>query len=659
MSSDARQRIVIDALAARFGGTAYAVIQGSRYLATADTVESVCVVTRAGSIVHAGLLDEERLHVVALPKRRRLELLDRLRWESGRLPDLLEDVAATDCVNVAGILPVGLDVPVTCYLLNPVPFQRGGFGNGLRRRAIIRTGRQSAAVIVPTEAMADAVEPHLGRRPAVVPLGIQRSSFLPAARPGNEILVVADFYQHKRHDLIIEAWLRLPEPRPRLRLVGNPRPHEAWAARIQASIRSLDVGDEIVVEHGLSLHELAERYRSARVFLLASELESFCMPLAEALSSGVPGVVRSSPVLRETGGAGCLYVEGDDPDDWAEALQRVVENDATHRNLRKAGLAHAERYSFDRMGAGLLRHLGSRHARNMDEHPALRLPVRRGLPPWLFPGGLWILLILVLAASVVARDSDRVPNLAPDASGAVAGDAVYGRGLTKVVPSPVPSFTVALGNSWRRLDPPDGRANITPRGTPSRYFQLGFVAYSSPKPARVLLQTSTGEERRFATPGSRRYEVVTLGPIQARPNAVQGVALLRQPPLDARTRIVLSPFDARWLEPGEAVLRQESLRERGPGGVPGQYVRAGSTTRLSITPGLTGAVDVEITASAVSDPARVQVTLGERRRSARIPARSAVTRLGPFRAGSVVRLRIRGPAERVLVSAIKLRAAAG
>jgi glycosyltransferase involved in cell wall biosynthesis len=351
MTAPLARRVAIDALAARFGGTAYAVVHLARYLA--EHVQAVCVITRAGSIVHRGLAGDERVQLVLPTEPRRLELADRLQWESRRLPALLTRFRATDCFTVAGILPTIVDVAVTSYLLNPVPFSHDGLANAIRRSAIVRTARRGATVVVPTEAMADLVEPHIGRRPTVVPLGIERSQFRPGERAGAEVLVVADFYTHKRHDLVLEAWCRLPEPAPRLRFIGNPGPDEPCAARIRAAIAALD-GDNIVVEHHLTLPELAERYRRARAFVIASEHESFSMPLAEALACGVPGVARADPVLRETGGRGCVYVDSDDPADWAAALQSVLEQDELHRSLRDAGLRHAERYSFERMGAELL-----------------------------------------------------------------------------------------------------------------------------------------------------------------------------------------------------------------------------------------------------------------------------------------------------------------
>src|SRR5206468_12240611 len=114
--------------------------------------------------------------------------------------------------------------------------------------------------------------------------------FRPGAQPGSDLLYVADFYRHKRHDVLLDAWAALPSPRPRLRLIGDPTVDRSWHREVTSwAARYRELG-EIAVESGLSPDEVAGAYRSARLFAVASEQESFCLPLLEAQASGVPAV---------------------------------------------------------------------------------------------------------------------------------------------------------------------------------------------------------------------------------------------------------------------------------------------------------------------------------------------------------------------------------
>jgi D-inositol-3-phosphate glycosyltransferase len=202
--------------------------------------------------------------------------------------------------------------------------------------------------------MADLVEDAVGRRPEIVPRGVDHARFRPATEPGTELLCVADFYRHKRHDVLVDAWAALPSPRPRLRLIGDPTVDRSWHREVTSrAARYRELG-EIAFESGLSPDEVAGAYRGALLFAVASEQESFCLPLLEAQASGVPAVARDLPVLRETGGEGTTYISGDEPRAWAAAVQRLLVDDVAHSAARAAGLEHARRFSWDKT-AGAIR----------------------------------------------------------------------------------------------------------------------------------------------------------------------------------------------------------------------------------------------------------------------------------------------------------------
>jgi glycosyltransferase involved in cell wall biosynthesis len=347
-----RPVIIVDALAARTGGTAQAAVEVAHRLAE-EPVDEIIVVARQGSVVASRIHQRSGLRLVELPWARPVELARRLVWQAIVLPKLTRREGAASVLTWSGMLPRDVDGRVVCYLGNSLMFVRGGATNAVRRWAVRRTVRRGADVLVPSRAMAELVEKLLGRRPEVVPLGVDHSRFQPATEPGTELLCVADFYRHKRHDLLLEAWTVLPSPRPRLRLIGDPRVDRSWYRELVArAARHHDLG-EIIFEFDLSRDRLAEAYRAARVFAVASQQESFCLPLLEAQACGVPAVARDSPVLRETGGEGTAYVAGDDPGAWAEAIQRLFADDVGYSAARAAGLEHAQRFSWDKTAAAV------------------------------------------------------------------------------------------------------------------------------------------------------------------------------------------------------------------------------------------------------------------------------------------------------------------
>jgi glycosyltransferase involved in cell wall biosynthesis len=347
------RRILIDALAARFGGTAYAAIQLARHLASRPDVSAVVVVTRDGSIVERGLARAESVTCVRLRSAARNELIRRVVWEGLRLPSLTTREQCDLMISMSGMLPRAPRCALVCFLLNPVMFETKTTANAVRRWAVRRTAHKASFVAAPSRATAKLVSASIGRACAVAPLGVDHTVFVARAQPGETLLCVADFYAHKRHDLILDAWLLLPSPRPALHLIGNPAVDPQAHGALLTRIESLAEAGKIYLDYEISLGRLVAAYQQARVFIMASEHESFCMPLLESMACGVPAVVRDLSSLRDTAGDAASYVNGDDPAVWAAAVRQLFSDNTLHRRARNAALQRAHKFSWQRLATEL------------------------------------------------------------------------------------------------------------------------------------------------------------------------------------------------------------------------------------------------------------------------------------------------------------------
>lgn len=338
--------VLIDALATRFGGAAQVLIATTRLLAADERVRQLTVLVTAGSVPDRHLRGLPGLKLISVGATGPVGIARRVAWEAWRLPGLVRRERPTVLVTMSGMLPRHPDVPMVGVLLNQVPLQGGGGpGAHIRRWAMRRSARRAAVLHAPTAAQAQLLRTVIDRPVRVVPHGVDHERFRPASAPGDEILYVADFYAHKRHDLVIEAWRGLEPERPMLRLIGDSRPEPDTFSRVQRLVAD---EDRIQISPRVPQEEIAAAYRSARMLLLPSENESFAMPVAEALASGVPVVARDVPVLRETGGPGALYVASNDPRAWTDAMARLVQDDDLHATLRAAGLEHAAGFRWER-----------------------------------------------------------------------------------------------------------------------------------------------------------------------------------------------------------------------------------------------------------------------------------------------------------------------
>jgi glycosyltransferase involved in cell wall biosynthesis len=283
---------------------------------------------------------------IALPARSVSELARRLAWQAVRLPRLVRRERCDALISMSGMLPRSPKCRLICLLFNPVMYERRSALDGLRRWGVRSTADHAAHLVAPSRFMAKLVADDTGGDCDVLALGLDHDVFRPRRTSGADLLCVADFYVHKRHDLILDMWLCLPSPRPRLHLVGDPAVDVRAYQRVRERVNRLPEADLVTLEHGLSVEALVAAYQCARVFVLPSERESFCLPLAESMACGVPPIVRGLPSMRETGGSGARYVDGDDSSVWAAAIRQLLEDDDAHDVARAAAMREARRFSW-------------------------------------------------------------------------------------------------------------------------------------------------------------------------------------------------------------------------------------------------------------------------------------------------------------------------
>jgi glycosyltransferase involved in cell wall biosynthesis len=135
---------------------------------------------------------------------------------------------------------------------------------------------------------------HVGAQPRASPEDQQRVRHqlkLPLDRP---IVLSVGWIarQHKRMDYVIEEIARMAEPRPYLQLLG---------AMGEASQEILSLGKDLLGPHGFGAasvpyEAVANYYRAADVFALASLKEGFGRVYLEAMTHGLPVIAHKHPV---------------------------------------------------------------------------------------------------------------------------------------------------------------------------------------------------------------------------------------------------------------------------------------------------------------------------------------------------------------------------
>lgn len=141
-----------------------------------------------------------------------------------------------------------------------------------------------------------------------------------------------------QHDLIkaFAAHQRAYGTPARLRIVGYPA-SERYVQALHALVDALDLRDRVEIIPSATPGEKIAHYRTADVYVSASEHEGFSVTLLEAMHHGVPVVAYASTAVPETLGDGGLCLPSKAPSVLAAAVDRVARDRALRAALVDAG----------------------------------------------------------------------------------------------------------------------------------------------------------------------------------------------------------------------------------------------------------------------------------------------------------------------------------
>jgi glycosyltransferase involved in cell wall biosynthesis len=179
------------------------------------------------------------------------------------------------------------------------------------------------------------VFPYTGSRAAPTP-DPEYQRRLQGGKTGIDLLFVGRMMPNKGvlHLLRAVAALRAAGDVPvRLFLVGVSGPR-LFMATLHRLHEQLGLEDTVVFTGSLPDGQLAAHYATADLFVCLSEHEGFCIPLLEAMRTGLPVVAYDAGAVSETLAGSGVLMGTLDPLLVAEAVHRVAADDGLRRQLR-------------------------------------------------------------------------------------------------------------------------------------------------------------------------------------------------------------------------------------------------------------------------------------------------------------------------------------
>lgn len=137
-----------------------------------------------------------------------------------------------------------------------------------------------------------------------------------------------------------------------LRLVLAGKRGWGWE-QLDAAVADAAHRDRIVQLGWVDDQSRADLLHAAHVLAYPSVYEGFGLPPLEAMLAGVPVVTTTAGALPEIVGDAAVQVPVGDVDKLADALLRVVQDDALRGRLVRDGMARARSYSWDACAQGV------------------------------------------------------------------------------------------------------------------------------------------------------------------------------------------------------------------------------------------------------------------------------------------------------------------
>lgn len=305
--------------------------------------------------------------------------LKRFWWDQVTLRRTLKEQQVDVLFSTANFAMFGCPVPQVLLVRNALYFSdlyqqtllprdtlKMRVAYRLRRWLICRSAQRADRVMAPTQSMLDGL---LRYAPLPSPKAFVNShgvaySFCSNGRPARAsateprltLVYVSLYSEHKNLTTALRALplLNSNHGGQQFSLVTTADPAWSgaswtvtWKSDLELSRRP-EIRPWVKFVGPLDRRQAERLYDQADIFLFPSLVESFGMPMVEAMARGIPIVAADTPVNREICAGAALYFSPLDPEDLARQVRRLAADPLLCRELGRVGVELArKRFRWD------------------------------------------------------------------------------------------------------------------------------------------------------------------------------------------------------------------------------------------------------------------------------------------------------------------------
>jgi glycosyltransferase involved in cell wall biosynthesis len=245
-------------------------------------------------------------------------------------------------------------------LIHPETHQKGSVRRARRRLPVM--ARAADAIITPTESVRREVCEYLKVTPEkifIVPEAA-RDCFRPMEFPATEgvrrrlgieddfLLTVGTIEPRKNLMVLVSAFEEVIRTRPNSNLQLVIAGGSGWlSGPVFNAIERSPARNRILLADYLHDEDLRALYASCRVFIYPSIYEGFGLPPLEAMACAAPVIASCIPALKETTGGAALLFDPSRPEDLAQKIFEVLDDESARRRLSTEGQRRAQQFSWE------------------------------------------------------------------------------------------------------------------------------------------------------------------------------------------------------------------------------------------------------------------------------------------------------------------------
>ena len=159
--------------------------------------------------------------------------------------------------------------------------------------------------------------------------------------PETYLLTVGAIEPRKNHKTLLKA-LKAGSIDIPLVIAGRKT---AYLSELQQKAVDWGLRHQVIWLPDLPPADLPALYQSATIFLFPSYDEGFGIPIVEALESGLPVIAATGSCLEESAGPDSRFADPDQPEQWADQIDRLLRDESTRRLMSNNGKVFAQRFS--------------------------------------------------------------------------------------------------------------------------------------------------------------------------------------------------------------------------------------------------------------------------------------------------------------------------